>query len=126
MNHCDTAHKLGAAQALQDFTAWLQNDDGNPTEFPKKRATINVKTAAGILGGQSSTCKEMPEVCNPGGAGKPTPPPPPPPPTPKTAEEIAHAVLQKLGKTIARKPIGKNARFATLKEKLRKQKPKKA
>lgn len=44
MAHLDTAYKLGALAAVDNFTAWLQNDDGNPTEYPKRRGSI-LKTA---------------------------------------------------------------------------------
>lgn len=46
MPHLDTAYKLGSLAAVNDFTAWLQNDDGNPTEYPKRRGSI-LKTAQG-------------------------------------------------------------------------------
>jgi len=42
MSHSDTTfYKLGAAQAVNDFTSWLQEDDGNPTA-----PVITRKTAA--------------------------------------------------------------------------------
>ena len=41
MSHLDTAYKYGAAQAVNDFTSWLQEDDGNPTA-----PVITRKTAA--------------------------------------------------------------------------------
>lgn len=41
MSHLDTAYKYGAAQAVNDFTAWIQQDDGNPTA-----PVITRKTAA--------------------------------------------------------------------------------
>lgn len=46
MSHLSLAHKLGATAAVDDFTAWLQNDDGNPTDYPKRRGAI-LKTAQG-------------------------------------------------------------------------------
>lgn len=46
MNAVDTAYKLGSLAAVDDFTAWLQNDDGNPTAYPKRRGSI-LKTAQG-------------------------------------------------------------------------------
>ncbi|MGD9209304.1 MAG: hypothetical protein PVI90_00940 [Desulfobacteraceae bacterium] len=41
MSHLDTAYKVGAAHAIDDFTSWVQSDQGNPTG-----PIVNRKTAA--------------------------------------------------------------------------------
>lgn len=41
MSHLDVFYKLGAAQAVNDFTAWMQEDSGNPTA-----PVVTRKTAA--------------------------------------------------------------------------------
>lgn len=96
---------------------------------PKVAAAIQrVKTA--IMGGKSQTCKDMPEVCNPGGSGTPLPPSPPPKPVtppPKTAADHAvEQVMRKLGKSMSRRPLSRDGtKFEAIKKKLRKQKSKK-
>ena len=96
---------------------------------PKVAAAIQrVKTA--IMGGKSQTCKDMPEVCNPGGGGTPLPPSPPPKPVtppPKTAADHAvEQVMRKLGKSMSRRPLSRDGtKFEAIKKKLRKQKSKK-
>jgi len=73
----DTAYKLGNLSAVNDFTAWLQNDDGNPTTYPKRRGSI-LKTAQGNP--MTPNPSTMPNAAQPlpsgglGGAiGKPAP-----------------------------------------------------
>ena len=187
MNPVDTAYKLGAMAAVDNFTAWLQNDDGNPTDYPKRRgailktaqgvmqpnpnttapapqpmpttgiggatggptmgsgaapvtpppaanrggktAAIVHKIAAGLMGGAGSNCREMPSLCNPGGAPKPvTPKPgyPAPQPIKTGADHIVEQVMRKLGKSMSRRPLSRDGtKYEALKKKLRKQKPKK-
>jgi hypothetical protein len=81
-----------------------------------------------IMGGKGQNCREMPEICNPGGATTPPPPPPKPvTPPPKTAADHAvEHVMRKLGKSMSRRPLSRDGtKFEALKKKLRKQKSKK-
>ena len=181
MTHLNTAHKLGALSAVNDFTAWLQNDDGNPTEYPKRRGSI-LKTAQGnpmqpnpgvsapapmpmpagggtggatglpssgtggaapvtprpsvksgeLLGGNT---RQFQDLKREGGilpveAPKPTPTKPvapPPQPVKLSADQAVEQVMRKLGKSMSRRPLGRSGtKYEALKQKLRKQKTKKA
>lgn len=38
MSHLDVSYKFGSAQAVEDFTSWLQDGMDNPTQAPPKLA----------------------------------------------------------------------------------------
>ena len=40
MSHVNTSYKLGAAQAVSEFTAWAQDNNDNPTAAPPKMASV--------------------------------------------------------------------------------------
>lgn len=93
-----------------------------------------VSMAAFIMGGggknQSANCRET-GVCNPGAPPKP----PPKKPTAQigsggmvatAADHAVEQVMRKLGKSMSRRPLGREGtKFEALKKKLRKQKSKK-
>jgi hypothetical protein len=91
----DVFYKLGAAQAIHDFTAWMQADEGNPTAPVVTRKTAAeraVEIALEKLGEPKG--RKVKPGSRKGGPSQPA----------------------------ARAPAGKGTRFARLKSKLSKQK----
>lgn len=142
MTHLNTAYKLGALAAVDNFTAWLQNDDGNPTEYPKRRGSI-LKTAANNpqaqLASSAPSTTAVPAQASQAASVTPTPAMTPPPPatmasrggnegTAKiSADHAVDQVMRKLGKSMSRRPLSRDVtKYEALKKKLRKQKSKKS